>query len=60
MDVINDMLDASLPLTTSEYLEWGNPNNKPEFDYLARYSPYDNLKGQAYPSMLVKTSLNDS
>ena len=54
------MLDASLPLTTSEYIEWGNPNTKTEFDYMMQYSPYDNIKRQAYPSMLVKTSLNDS
>ena len=60
VDVMNDMLDASLPLTTSEYIEWGNPNRKPEFDYMMQYSPYDNIKRQAYPSMLVKTSLNDS
>jgi oligopeptidase B len=60
VDVMNDMLDATLPLTTSEYIEWGNPNRKPEFDYILQYSPYDNIKRQAYPSMLVKTSLNDS
>lgn len=60
VDVINDMLDASLPLTTSEYIEWGNPNSKPEFDYMMQYSPYDNIARQAYPSMLVRTSLNDS
>jgi oligopeptidase B len=60
VDVMNDMLDASLPLTTSEYIEWGNPNKKPEFDYMLQYSPYENIKAQAYPSMLVKTSLSDS
>jgi oligopeptidase B len=60
MDVVNDMLDASLPLTTSEYIEWGNPNEKAAFDYLMQYSPYDNIKRQEYPSMLVKASLNDS
>lgn len=60
VDVLNTMLDASLPLTTSEYIEWGNPNEKPAYDYMARYSPYDNVKAQAYPAMLVKTSLNDS
>lgn len=60
MDVLNDMLDASLPLTTSEYIEWGNPNDKTAYDYMARYSPYDNVKRQVYPAMLVKTSLNDS
>jgi oligopeptidase B len=54
------MLDASLPLTTSEYIEWGNPNNKSDFDYMMKYSPYDNVRAQAYPSMLVHVSLNDS
>jgi oligopeptidase B len=60
VDVINTMLDASLPLTTSEWIEWGNPNNKPEFDYMIKYSPYDNIKPQNYPAMLVQVSLNDS
>jgi oligopeptidase B len=60
VDVINTMLDASLPLTTSEYLEWGNPNIKKEYDYIKTYSPYDNIAAKAYPSMLVKVSLNDS
>lgn len=60
VDVLNTMLDASLPLTTSEYIEWGNPNEKPAYEYMAQYSPYDNVKAQAYPAMLVKTSLNDS
>ena len=60
VDVINTMLDASLPLTTSEYLEWGNPNEKPAFDYMMRYSPYDNVKPVNYPAMLVQVSLNDS
>ena len=60
VDVMNDMLDASLPLTTSEYLEWGDPNKKADFDYMIRYSPYDNIRRQTYPSMLVKTSLSDS
>ena len=60
VDVINTMLDASLPLTTSEYLEWGNPNEKPAFDYIMRYSPYDNVKPVNYPAMLVQVSLNDS
>jgi oligopeptidase B len=54
------MMDASLPLTVGEYLEWGNPNEKPAFDYMRSYSPYDNIKAKAYPSMLVTTSLNDS
>ena len=60
VDVINTMLDASLPLTTSEYLEWGNPNEKPAFDYMMKYSPYDNIKAVDYPAMLVQVSLNDS
>jgi oligopeptidase B len=60
VDVMNTMMDASLPLTVGEYLEWGNPNEKPAFDYMRSYSPYDNIKAKAYPSMLVTTSLNDS
>jgi oligopeptidase B len=60
VDVMNTMLDASLPLTTGEYIEWGNPNEKEAFDYMIKYSPYDNVKAQAYPNMLVLTSLNDS
>jgi oligopeptidase B len=60
VDVMNTMLDASLPLTVAEYEEWGNPNEPEAFAYMRSYSPYDNLKGAAYPAMLVKTSLNDS
>jgi len=60
VDVINTMLDASLPLTTSEYLEWGNPNLKADYDYMLRYSPYDNIGAHAYPATLVKVSVNDS
>jgi oligopeptidase B len=60
VDVINTMMDASLPLTVGEYLEWGNPNEKAAFDYLLSYSPYDNLEKKAYPAILVTTSLNDS
>ena len=60
VDVMNTMLDASLPLTTSEYSEWGNPNEKPAFDYMLKYSPYDNIKAQNYPAILVQVSLNDS
>ncbi len=60
MDVMNTMMDASLPLTVGEYLEWGNPNEKKAFDYMMSYSPYDNLKKGAYPSILVTTSFNDS
>jgi oligopeptidase B len=60
VDVMNTMLDASLPLTTGEYTEWGNPNEKAAFDYMIQYSPYDNVKAQNYPNMLIKISLNDS
>ena len=60
VDVINTMLDPSLPLTVQEYLEWGNPNVKAEYDYLKTYCPYTNLGRKAYPSILVRTSLNDS
>ena len=60
VDVMNTMMDASLPLTTSEWIEWGNPNNVEEFEYMIKYSPYDNVKAQNYPAMLVQVSLNDS
>jgi oligopeptidase B len=60
VDVMNTMLDASLPLTVGEYLEWGNPNEKPAYDYMKSYSPYDNVERKAYPIMLVRTSYNDS
>jgi oligopeptidase B len=60
VDVMNTMLDASLPLTVPEYEEWGNPNEAEYFHYMLSYSPYDNLKSGSYPAMLVKTSLNDS
>ncbi|HEY6414305.1 MAG TPA: S9 family peptidase [Edaphobacter sp.] len=60
VDVMNTMLDASLPLTVAEYEEWGNPNEAEAFAYMRSYSPYDNLKAGDYPAMLVKTSLNDS
>ncbi len=60
MDVINTMLDESLPLTVGEFEEWGNPKKKAEFDYMMQYSPYDNLAKKAYPAILVKTSFNDS
>ena len=56
VDVMNTMLDASLPLTVAEYEEWGNPNEEEYFRYMLSYSPYDNLKAAAYPAMLVKTS----
>jgi oligopeptidase B len=60
VDVINTMLDASLPLTTSEFIEWGNPAEKPAYDYMKTYSPYDNIRKMNYPAMLVKVSYNDS
>jgi len=60
VDVMNTMLDASLPLTVGEYLEWGDPNEKSAYDYMRSYSPYDNIVRQDYPTMLIRTSLNDS
>jgi oligopeptidase B len=60
VDVLNTMLDGSLPLTTSEYIEWGNPNEKSAYDYMKQYSPYDNVAKKNYPAMLVKVSVNDS
>jgi len=60
VDVINTMLDESLPLTVTEFEEWGNPKEKAAFDYMYAYSPYDNVQAKAYPNMLVKTSFNDS
>ena len=60
VDVMNTMLDASLPLTVPEYEEWGNPNEAEYFHYMLSYSPYDNLKPGSYPAILVKTSLHDS
>ena len=60
VDVLNTMLDATLPLTTSEYIEWGNPNEKPAFEYMKQYSPYDNIAKKNYPTILVKVSVNDS
>ncbi|MCG9770910.1 S9 family peptidase, partial [Pseudoalteromonas piscicida] len=60
VDVINTMLDETLPLTTNEYDEWGNPNEKTYFDYMLSYSPYDQVKAQAYPNLLVTTGLHDS
>ena len=60
VDVLNTMLDATLPLTTSEYIEWGNPNEKAAYDYMKKYSPYDNVAKANYPATLVKVSLNDS
>src|SRR5215471_7091155 len=60
VDVLNTMLDSSLPLTTSEFIEWGNPNKRDEFEYMIKYSPYDNVRKADYPAMLVKVSVNDS
>lgn len=60
VDVVTTMLDDSIPLTTGEYDEWGNPNDKEYYDYMLSYSPYDNVKAQAYPNMLVTTGLHDS
>lgn len=60
VDVMNTMLDASLPLTTGEYEEWGDPNEPEAYAYMRSYSPYDNLSANAYPAMLVETSLHDS
>jgi oligopeptidase B len=59
VDALNTMLDASLPLTVTEYEEWGNPNKREVFDYLRSYSPYDNITAQDYPAMLVTGGLND-
>jgi oligopeptidase B len=60
VDVMNTMLDESLPLTVTEFEEWGNPKEKPAFNYMITYSPYDNIQAKAYPNMLVRTSFNDS
>ena len=59
VDVLNTMLDETLPLTITEYDEWGNPNEKNYFDYIASYSPYDNIQPQNYPKMLVTAGLHD-
>ncbi len=60
VDVVTTMSDATIPLTTGEYTEWGNPANKAEFDYMLSYSPYDQIVAQDYPNMLVTTGLHDS
>lgn len=60
VDVVTTMLDESIPLTTSEYDEWGNPNQKEYHDYMLSYSPYDNVEAKAYPHMLVTSGLHDS
>jgi oligopeptidase B len=59
VDVINTMLDESIPLTTQEFNEWGNPKKKEDFDYISTYSPYDNIEAKSYPIMLVTAGLND-
>ena len=60
VDVVNTMLDETLPLTVNEFEEWGNPKIKDQYDYMMTYSPYDNVKAAAYPAMLVRSSYNDS
>jgi oligopeptidase B len=60
VDVVTTMLDESIPLTTSEYDEWGNPNDETYYDLMLSYSPYDNVEAKAYPNLLVLTSLHDS
>jgi oligopeptidase B len=60
VDVINTMLDPTLPLTTQEYIEWGNPNELEAYRYMKSYDPYSNVERKAYPPLLVRTSLNDS
>ncbi|MBF7093165.1 S9 family peptidase [Flavobacterium sp. ALJ2] len=60
VDVMTTMLDSSIPLTTGEYDEWGNPNTKKYYDYMLSYSPYDNVSAQEYPNMYISTGLHDS
>lgn len=60
VDVVTTMLDETIPLTTNEYDEWGNPNNKEAYDYMKSYSPYENIEEKAYPNLLVTTGLHDS
>ena len=60
VDVVTTMSDASIPLTTGEYTEWGNPANKEEYEYMLSYSPYDQVKAQKYPHLFVTTGLHDS
>src|SRR5688572_30905459 len=60
VDVINTMLDESLPLTVGEFEEWGNPKIRAYYDYMKTYCPYTNVAERAYPAMLVRTALNDS
>jgi oligopeptidase B len=60
VDVVTTMLDESIPLTTNEYDEWGDPDEREYYDYMLSYSPYDNVSRKAYPAMLVTTGLWDS
>jgi oligopeptidase B len=60
VDIVTTMLDKSIPLTTSEFDEWGNPEDKVYYDYMLSYSPYDQVEAKAYPAMLVTTGLHDS
>ena len=60
VDVINTMLDESLPLTVGEFEEWGNPKIREQYEYMKTYCPYTNLAARPYPNILVRTSLNDS
>ena len=60
VDIVTTMLDESIPLTTLEYEEWGNPHERQHYEYMLSYSPYDNVRAQAYPAMLVTTGLWDS
>jgi oligopeptidase B len=60
VDVVTTMLDSTIPLTTNEYDEWGNPNDKEYFDYMLSYSPYDHIEAKKYPNLLITTGLHDS
>jgi oligopeptidase B len=60
VDVVTTMLDDDIPLTTAEFDEWGDPNQREYYDYMLSYSPYDNVEAKAYPAMLVLTALEDS
>lgn len=60
VDVVTTMLDDTIPLTTGEYDEWGNPNEETFYRYMKSYSPYDNVEAKAYPNLLVTTGLHDS
>ena len=60
MDVITTMLDESIPLTTGEFMEWGNPNDREYYDYMLSYSPYDQVAAQDYPHMFITAGLHDS